>query len=41
MKNGIKEIAWSKGRAVTFMAKWHTDYAGNSCHVHQSLAAPG
>ena len=38
MKNGIKEIAWSKGRAVTFMAKWDTDYAGNSCHVHQSLA---
>ncbi len=38
MKNACKEIAWSKGRAVTFMAKWDTDFAGNSCHVHQSLA---
>ncbi len=38
MKNGIKEIAWAKGRSVTFMAKWDYDFAGNSCHVHQSLA---
>ena len=37
MKNGIKEIAFAKGRAVTFMAKWATEAAGNSCHVHQSL----
>jgi glutamine synthetase len=37
-KNAVKEIAWSKGRAVTFMAKWDTARAGNSCHVHQSLA---
>ncbi|MEM6666370.1 MAG: glutamine synthetase family protein [Pseudomonadota bacterium] len=36
-KNACKEIAWAKGRALTFMAKWHTDHAGNSCHVHQSL----
>ena len=38
MKNGIKEIAWAKGRSVTFMAKWDAGFAGNSCHVHQSLA---
>ncbi|KAF0232337.1 MAG: putative glutamate--ammonia [Beijerinckiaceae bacterium] len=28
IKNGIKEIAWSKGKAVTFMAKWRADLAG-------------
>ncbi len=39
MKNGIKEIAWAKGRSATFMAKWDTEFAGNSCHVHQSLAS--
>ncbi len=38
-KNGCKEIAWSKGRALSFMAKWNYDAAGNSCHVHQSLAS--
>ncbi|MGB0749876.1 MAG: glutamine synthetase family protein [Magnetospiraceae bacterium] len=38
MKNGCKEIAWTKGKALTFMAKWSYDFAGNSCHVHQSLA---
>lgn len=37
VKNGCKEIAWAQGRALTFMAKWHYDYAGNSSHVHQSL----
>ena len=37
LKNGCKEIAWSKGRAVTFMAKPDYDLAGNSSHVHQSL----
>ncbi len=37
IKNGAKEIAWSKGRAITFMAKWDTAHAGNSSHVHQSL----
>lgn len=36
-KNAVKEIAWSKGRAVTFMAKWSHDYAGSSSHIHQSL----
>jgi len=37
IKNGCKEIAWSKGRALTFMAKWSYANAGNSSHVHQSL----
>lgn len=37
IKNACKEIAWSRGRAVTFMAKWNDDAAGNSCHIHQSL----
>jgi len=36
-KNGCKEIAWQKGRALTFLAKWKTDAAGSSSHVHQSL----
>ena len=37
LKNGIKEIAWGRGKSVTFMAKWHYDLAGNSSHVHASL----
>jgi glutamine synthetase len=37
IKNATKEIAWAKGRAVTFMAKWNTEMAGNSSHIHQSL----
>ncbi len=37
IKNGCKEIAWSKGRALTFMAKWDKVAAGSSSHVHQSL----
>ncbi len=37
IKNATKEIAWSKGRAVSFMAKWNSDMAGNSSHLHQSL----
>jgi glutamine synthetase len=40
VKNGAKEIAWSKGRALTFMAKYDTHAAGSSCHVHQSLQTP-
>ena len=36
-KNGAKEIAWLQGKAVTFMAKWDEELAGNSCHVHSSL----
>lgn len=37
MKNGIKEIAYDQGRAITFMAKWSSKFAGNSSHLHQSL----
>ncbi len=37
MKNGIKEIAHLQNWAITFMAKWHYDLAGSSCHVHASL----
>lgn len=37
IKNGCKEIAWSKGHAVSFMAKWSYTAAGSSSHVHQSL----
>ena len=31
-KNAVKEIAWAKGRAVTFMAKYADGAAGSSCH---------
>ena len=37
VKQGVKEIAWSKGRSVTFMAKYDHRKAGSSSHVHQSL----
>ncbi len=37
VKQAVKEIAWSKGRSVTFMAKYHHDRAGSSAHIHQSL----
>ena len=36
-KNGAKEIAHLQDRAITFMAKWSYDLAGNSCHLHSSL----
>ncbi len=36
-KNACKEIAWAKGRALTFLAKWNYDMAGSSSHIHQSL----
>ncbi len=36
-KNGAKEIAHLHGKAITFMAKWNDDFAGNSCHLHSSL----
>ena len=38
MKNGIKEISFSEGKAVTFMAKWDFGLAGSSSHIHMSLA---
>ena len=37
IKNACKEIAWSKGRSVSFMAKWNYDTSGSSSHIHQSL----
>lgn len=36
-KHGFKEIALAQGLAVTFMAKWRTDLAGSSMHLHLSL----
>jgi glutamine synthetase len=39
-KNAVKEIVWSKGQSVTFMAKWDQRSAGSSSHLHQSLATP-
>ncbi|RUS59452.1 glutamine synthetase [Pseudorhodobacter sp. E13] len=40
-KQATKEIAWSKGRSVTFMAKYDHRRAGSSSHVHQSLWTNG
>ncbi|GMR17003.1 MAG: glutamine synthetase family protein [Gammaproteobacteria bacterium] len=37
LKNGCKEIASQNDKAVTFMAKWNTELAGSSAHIHQSL----
>ncbi|MCV0393919.1 MAG: glutamine synthetase family protein [Rhizobiaceae bacterium] len=37
LKNGAKEIAHQMGKAVTFMAKYSYDLAGNSSHIHNSL----
>jgi glutamine synthetase len=39
-KNGVKEIAYQAGRAVTFMAKWSMAEAGSSFHLHSSLWDP-
>lgn len=36
-KNGVKEIAYLKNVAVTFMAKYLASSAGSSCHIHTSL----
>ena len=36
-KNAAREIAHEQGKAVSFMAKWHYELAGNSCHIHSSL----
>ena len=37
-KNAAKEIACAQGLALTYMAKWDAAHAGNSMHVHMSLA---
>lgn len=36
-KNSVKEIAARHGLMASFMAKPRRDWAGSSCHVHQSL----
>ena len=36
-KHAAKEIAWQKGHAVSFMAKWNEDHAGSGLHIHVSL----
>ncbi|MFC1453367.1 glutamine synthetase family protein [Verrucomicrobiota bacterium] len=36
-KAGVKEIASQQGKAVTFMAKWGANEAGNGFHLHTSL----
>jgi len=41
VKNGCKEIAHVHGRGLTFMAKYATDKAGSSSHIHQSLWKDG
>lgn len=40
-KQCLKELADSKGLAVTFMAKYHEERAGSSCHLHMSLWEEG
>lgn len=37
VKQATKEMAQAQGRSVTFMAKYATDRAGSSSHIHQSL----
>ncbi|MBK4217385.1 glutamine synthetase [Paracoccus caeni] len=37
IKQAVKEIAWARGKSVTFMAKYDTAKAGSAAHVHQSL----
>jgi glutamine synthetase len=41
LKNAVKEIAAQEGLLATFMAKPVADWAGNSCHLHLSLARDG
>ena len=36
-KLAAKEIASQQGVSLTFMAKWDTEHAGNSLHVHMSF----
>ena len=40
-KHAVKEIAWQKGHAATFLPKWHHERVGSSSHVHQSLWKDG
>jgi glutamine synthetase len=36
-KQCLKEVAETQGLSVSFMAKFHEDQAGSSCHIHLSL----
>ncbi len=36
-KQCLKELADEMGISVTFMAKYHEERAGSSCHIHMSL----
>lgn len=40
-KQCLKEIADKMGLSVTFMAKYHENQAGSSCHIHMSLWRDG
>lgn len=40
-KQCLKELADSMDISVTFMAKYHEDRAGSSCHIHMSLWKDG
>ena len=40
-KECLKEVAEQMGLSVTFMAKYATELAGSSCHVHLSLWRDG
>ena len=40
-KNGLKEIVAARGLMASFMAKPCRDWAGSSCHIHQSLWEAG
>ncbi len=40
-KQCLKELADKMGISVTFMAKYHEDRAGSSCHIHMSLWKDG
>jgi glutamine synthetase len=41
LKQCLKEIADSMGISLTFMAKFHAERAGSSCHIHLSLWQDG
>jgi glutamine synthetase len=40
-KNSVKEIAAARQMMASFMAKPRRDWAGSSCHIHQSLWEAG
>ena len=40
-KHAVKEIAWQRGHAASFLPKWHKDRVGSASHVHQSLWKDG